>query len=267
VDGLELLYRVIAGPDSRDSTSRETPEPLDDARAGAQGLRVGFAATLLDRPGVEPAVSRAVRETAQSLERGGATLCEVELPDPDTAVATYYLLATAEASSNLARYDGVRYGVRVPGEGLEAMIRRTRHAGFGPEVKRRILLGTYVLSAGYYDAYYLRAQKHRMRLRRTLLSLFEAVDLVLLPTSPTVAFRLGERVLDPMSMYLADVFTVYANLAGLPALSLPGGRDAQGLPVGVQLLASPWREDRLFRAARALRGADGGAWPAQEAGR
>ena len=264
VDGLELLFRVIAGADSRDSTSRGDPTPPAEPRAGVRGLRVGFAASLLDRSGVEPAVSRAVGEAARSLERDGAILRQVELPDPDLAVATYYLLATAEASSNLARYDGVRYGIRVPGEELEAMIRRTRHAGFGPEVKRRILLGTYVLSAGYYDAYYLQAQESRTRIRRAFHALFESVDLVLLPTSPTVAFPLGERVLDPVSMYLADVFTVYANLAGLPALSVPAGRDADGLPLGVQLLASPWREDRLFRAARALRGLGGDEWPSSE---
>jgi aspartyl-tRNA(Asn)/glutamyl-tRNA(Gln) amidotransferase subunit A len=249
-DDVRILFEAVAGPDPRDSTSWPGPLPATGASGGP--LRVGVAAGLLGRKGVETRVATQVEQAARVLEQRGARLSTVELPDPDTAVATYYLIATAEASSNLARYDGVRYGLRVPGDGLDGMMRRTRSTGFGREVKRRILLGTFVLSAGYYDAYYVRAQKSRARLRRQVLRLFESVDLVLLPTSPTTAFRIGDRVEDPLAMYLADVFTVYANLAGIPALNVPVGRDAAGLPVGAQLLAAPFREDLLFAAAKHL---------------
>ncbi|HET9235092.1 MAG TPA: amidase family protein, partial [Candidatus Eisenbacteria bacterium] len=249
LSGLVALFEVISDHDPRDSTSARVP-PAGVAHSGR--LRVGVAESLLRRGGVETAVAARLDEAAQKLGKSGAELVPVELPDPDAAVATYYLIATAEASSNLARYDGVRYGLRVQGDGLESMMRRTRSTGFGREVKRRILLGTFVLSAGYYDAYYVRAQRHRERLRRDLLTLFERVDVMLLPTSPTTAFPVGTRVEDPLAMYLADVFTVYANLAGIPALSVPAGRDAAGLPVGAQFLAPPFREDLLFAAARLL---------------
>ena len=247
--GLVALYDVISGHDPRDSTSALVPS---NGITKPERLRVGVAESLLRRGGVETAVAARLDEAAQKLAKAGAELVPVELPDPDAAVATYYLVATAEASSNLARYDGVRYGVRVQGDGVESMMRRTRSAGFGREVKRRILLGTFVLSAGYYDAYYVRAQRHRDRLRRDLFTLFERVDVMLLPTSPTTAFPVGARVEDPIAMYLADVFTVYANLAGLPAISVPAGRDAAGLPVGAQFLAPPFREDLLFAAASLL---------------
>jgi aspartyl-tRNA(Asn)/glutamyl-tRNA(Gln) amidotransferase subunit A len=248
--GLRSLFEVIEGHDPRDATSA----PNVPARSYTGSLRVGVAHDLLSRPGVETAVAVRLEEAAQKLERKGASLVSVTLPDPDLAVATYYLIATAEASSNLARYDGVRYGLRVPGETVESMMRRTRSAGFGQEVKRRILLGTFVLSSGYYDAFYVRAQKNRARLRRAFLELFETVDVVLLPTSPTTAFALGDRTEDPIAMYLADVFTVFGNLAGLPALSVPAGRDAAGLPVGAQFMAPPFGEDRLFAAAELLEG-------------
>jgi len=250
LSGVRAVFDVIAGHDPRDATSALTVP----SRAPTGTLRVGIAPGLLSRPGVETAVAARLEEAAQKLERSGATLVPVTLPDPDKAVATYYLIATAEASSNLARYDGVRYGLRVPGDTVETMMRRTRNAGFGREVKRRILLGTFVLSSGYYDAYYVRAQKSRALLRRAFLQLFESVDVVLLPTSPTTAFPLGDRTDDPLAMYLADVFTVYANLAGLPALSVPAGRDAGGLPVGAQFIAAPFEEERLFAAAERLEG-------------
>ena len=249
LSGLMTLFEVISDHDPRDSTSARVP-PAGVPHSGP--LRVGVAESLLRRGGVETAVAARLDEAAQKLGKSGALLVPVELPDPDAAVATYYLIATAEASSNLARYDGVRYGLRVQGDGVESMMRRTRSAGFGREVKRRILLGTFVLSAGYYDAYYVRAQRHRERLRRDLLTLFERVDVMLLPTSPTTAFPVGARVEDPLAMYLADVFTVYANLAGIPALSVPAGRDAAGLPVGAQFLAPHFREDLLFAAAGLL---------------
>jgi aspartyl-tRNA(Asn)/glutamyl-tRNA(Gln) amidotransferase subunit A len=252
---LALLYAVLAGPDPRDSTSAPRPvEPVDPGE-GAAGLQVGIASDLLERPGVQSEVSAAMRWAAETLRAAGARTADVALPDPETAIGAYYLLATAEASSNLARYDGVRYGLRVPGPGLAETYSRTRSAGFGREVKRRILLGTYALSAGYYDAYYLKAQKARVLFRRAFERIFGEVDLVLLPTAPTTAFRLGEKIADPVAMYLSDLFTVYANLTGMPAANVPVGFDAEGLPVGVQLLAPRWREDLLFRGAGVLEGA------------
>lgn len=262
LDGLGLLYAAIAGHDPRDSTSASRPvEPVDPERPMTG--RVGLAASLLNWPGVEPRVAAAVREAADTLAAGGATVVDIELPEPSTGIAAYYVLATAEASSNLARYDGVRYGFRIAAEGLETMYRATRSAGFGAEVQRRILLGTYALSAGYHDAYYGRAQRVRRWIRGRMERVFDSVDLVLLPTAPTTAFRLGEKTADPLAMYLADAFTVTANLAGIPALNVPAGRDAEGLPVGVQLLAPAWREDRLLSAAGVLdRGRTGPlAWP------
>ncbi len=249
---LALLYRVLAGPDPRDSTSSPRGVEAVDPGADVGGLRIGIASEILERPGMQPEVSAAVREAGETLRAAGATIADVTLPDPETAVGAYYLLATAEASSNLARYDGVRYGLRVPGPTLDETYRRTRSAGFGPEVKRRILLGTYVLSAGYYDAYYLEAQRARVLLRRSFERLFETCDLILLPTAPTSAFRLGEKTGDPVAMVLSDVFTVFANLTGMPGMNVPAGFDSEGLPLGVQLLAPRWREDRLFRGAGTL---------------
>jgi aspartyl-tRNA(Asn)/glutamyl-tRNA(Gln) amidotransferase subunit A len=251
-ESLALLYRAISGHDQNDSTSAEREVEPVSPEDGVNGLTVGFASSLMQWEGIEPEVAAATQGAADALARSGASLTDAELPDPAVGIAAYYLLATAEASSNLARYDGVRYGMRVPGGSLEEMYRETRSAGFGPEVKRRIMLGTYALSAGYYDEYYLKAQKARVLVRRRLEALFEEVDLILLPTSPTTAFRLGDRVEEPLAMYLADVFTVFANLGGLPAISIPAGTDLAGLPIGVQLLAPRWREDLLFRAARAL---------------
>jgi aspartyl-tRNA(Asn)/glutamyl-tRNA(Gln) amidotransferase subunit A len=196
-------------------------------------------------------VLRAVREATAELERAGAKLVEVTLPHTEYAVATYYLIATAEASSNLARYDGVRYGYRArAAKDLGEMYRRTRSEGFGAEVKRRIVLGTYVLSAGYYDAYYRKAQQVRTLLRRDFEAAFRGCDVIATPTMPEVAFRLGERTADPLRMYLSDVYTVSANLAGLPGVSLPCGL-AGGLPVGLQLLAPPLAEPLLLRVADA----------------
>jgi aspartyl-tRNA(Asn)/glutamyl-tRNA(Gln) amidotransferase subunit A len=194
--------------------------------------------------GVEPGVIQAIDQALQTLERCGATIVTIDLPHSDHGIAAYYLIATAEASSNLARYDGVRYGVRAPGEHrtLIEMYERTRGEGFGPEVKRRIMLGTYVLSAGYYDAYYRKAQQVRTLISHDYASAFEQVHAIALPTSPTGAFPLGERTADPMLMYLADVFTVGANLAGVPAITVPCGLTDAGLPVGLQLTV-PKMED------------------------
>jgi aspartyl-tRNA(Asn)/glutamyl-tRNA(Gln) amidotransferase subunit A len=249
-----LLLGAVAGHDPRDMTSspRPVPDYLAGIEGGARGLRVGVPREWL-QGGVEPGVERAVREGLETLRRLGASLTEVSLPHTKYAVAAYYLIAPAEASSNLARYDGVRFGLSVRGGSLRDMYGRTRDRGFGPEPKRRIMLGTYALSAGYYDAYYLRAQKVRTLIRRDFDRAFESCDLVAGPVSPTVAFRLGEKVGDPLQMYLADIFTISCNLAALPGLSLPCGmHPGERLPVGLQLVGRPFDEVTLFRAARAL---------------
>ncbi len=254
-EDLALLYRTVAGTDPRDATCAARPvDPVDPA-AGLKGLTVGLAAALLRREGVHGGIAAAVEEAARALGAAGAAVVEVGLPDPEEAIAAYYMLANAEASSNLARYDGVRYGRRETGDTLAEMYRNTRTGGFGAEVKRRILIGTYALSAGYYEDYYLRALRTREALRRHVAALFESCDLVLLPVTPTTAFRLGEKKHDPLAMYLSDLFTVTANLTGGPALSAPFGFDGEGLPVGVQLMAAPWREDLLFAAAGVLEAA------------
>jgi aspartyl-tRNA(Asn)/glutamyl-tRNA(Gln) amidotransferase subunit A len=202
--------------------------------------------------GVDPGVEAAVRAALDVYQRLGATLVEVSLPHTKYGIGAYYLVATAEASSNLARYDGVRFGLRADGaRGLKEMYAETRERGFGAEPKRRIMLGTYALSAGYYDAYYLRAQKVRTLIRRDFDAAFERCDVVAGPVAPTPAFRLGEKVDDPLQMYLADIFTITCNLAALPGLSVPCGQ-AGGLPVGLQLVGRPFDEAGLLRAARAL---------------
>jgi aspartyl-tRNA(Asn)/glutamyl-tRNA(Gln) amidotransferase subunit A len=201
--------------------------------------------------GVDPPVLQAFRDALAALEGAGAQVVDVKLPHAGHAIATYYIVATAEASSNLARYDGVRYGLRVDaGRDLRETYGRTRDRGFGAEVKRRIILGTFVLSSGYYDAYYLRAQKVRTLIRRDFEQALESCDAVATPTTPSPAFRFGEKTADPLAMYLADVFTVPANLAGIPGLSVPCGF-ADGLPVGLQLLGRPFDEASLFRAGHA----------------
>jgi aspartyl-tRNA(Asn)/glutamyl-tRNA(Gln) amidotransferase subunit A len=216
---------------------------------------VGVARRLRGQGGVDPDVHRAMNEALATLVARGALLVDVELPYADAAIPVYYLVATAEASSNLARYDGVRYGYRArPEEGaddLRTMYARTRAKGFGPEVKRRIMLGTYVLSSGYYDAYYLKAQQVRTLIRRDYDRAFEKTDVVVMPTSPVPAFRIGERVDDPLQMYLSDIFTVSANLAGLPALSVPCGFTTTGLPVGLQLTGRLFDEGTLLRVGDA----------------
>jgi aspartyl-tRNA(Asn)/glutamyl-tRNA(Gln) amidotransferase subunit A len=248
------LLRVVAGHDPRDMTS--STRPVDDYLAGleggASGLRIGVPREWF-QGGVEEGVERAVRQALATYERLGARLVEVSLPHTRYGVAAYYLVATAEASSNLARYDGVRFGLRAGGRGLAEMYAETRERGFGPEPKRRIMLGTYALSAGYYDAYYLRAQKVRTLVRRDFDEAFRACDLVAGPVAPSVAFRLGEKLDDPLQMYLADVFTITCNLAALPGLSVPCGmHPSLGMPIGLQLVGRPFDEATLLRAARAL---------------
>jgi aspartyl-tRNA(Asn)/glutamyl-tRNA(Gln) amidotransferase subunit A len=248
---------AIAGPDPADATSAPHPVPdYESALTGdIRGLRVGVPSKIM-AAGVDPDVARVFAAAIDTIARRGATVVDVDLPHAPHAIATYYLVATAEASSNLARFDGVRYGFRASVERgtadeLRTMYTRTRGRGFGAEVKRRIMLGTYVLSAGYYDAYYLKAQQVRTLILRDYNRAFETADVVAMPTSPVAAFRLGEKSSDPLQMYLADVFTVSANLAGLPAISVPCGFTGDRLPVGLQLTGRPFDEATLLRAADA----------------
>jgi len=257
-----LLFEVIAGFDPRDSTSIDQPAPrLSGAlTAGARGLTIGRPREY-DLPGVDPEVKRAVDAALALLADHGARIRDISLPNSAHALPTYYLVAPAEASSNLARYDGVRFGRRPEGAStsLLEMYRRTRGAGFGPEVKRRIMLGTFALRSGYYDAYYRKAQQVRALIAEDYRRAFAEVDLVASPTSPTPAFRLGEKADDPMAMYLADVFTLSCNLAGLPGISVPCGLTAGGLPIGLQLVGRPLDEATLIRAAAAHERAAGPA--------
>lgn len=259
VEDAAILLGVLAGPDAMDATSASAP--VADYAAGldtpVKGLRVGIPAEYFGE-GLDPEVRAAVEKTADQLRAAGCTLHKVSLPHTRYAIATYYVIATAEASANLARFDGVRYGLRAGDAAtLSAMYRRTRDQGFGREVKRRILLGTYVLSAGYYDAYYRKAQQVRTLLTRDFVAAFHAVDVLLTPTAPTPAFRLGERTDDPMTMYLADIYTVTANLAGICGISVPCGRSAEGLPIGAQILGKHFDEATVLRVARAVERAQG----------
>ncbi|HVC21019.1 MAG TPA: Asp-tRNA(Asn)/Glu-tRNA(Gln) amidotransferase subunit GatA [Vicinamibacterales bacterium] len=257
------VLEAIAGVDPCDATTVSLPvPPLAAGLTGdIRGLRIGVPRALLDE-GVEAGVRRAVTDALAVLEARGGRLVDIDLPRAKHAIPVYYLVATAEASSNLARYDGVRYGFRAAPEGdtdLHTMYCRTRDQGFGPEVKRRIMLGTYVLSAGYYEAYYLKAQQVRTLIRQDYEAAFEQVDAVAMPTSPTAAFRLGEKLADPLQMYLADVFTVSANLTGLPAVSVPCGFTPSRLPVGLQLVGRGFDEATILRIADAYE-RDTGWW-------
>ncbi len=248
------LLRIIARHDPLDATSAplEAPDYLEDLEGGVRGLKLGVPREYFIE-GMDPEVEATVREAMEAYERLGATLVDVSLPHTKYALATYYLIAPAEASSNLARYDGVRYGLRAKdAKGLREMYGLSRDRGFGAEVKRRIMLGTYALSAGYYDAYYLRAQKVRTLIRQDFTKAFEQVDAILSPASPVPPFKLGEKMDDPLSMYLMDVFTLTCNLAGLPGLSLPCGFTKSNLPIGLQILGKPFDEARLLRIARAF---------------
>ncbi|MBE0618298.1 MAG: Asp-tRNA(Asn)/Glu-tRNA(Gln) amidotransferase subunit GatA, partial [Proteobacteria bacterium] len=235
-------------------------QPVPDYAAAlvgdVRGLRVGVPREYFVE-GTDPEVEAAVQKAIQIYRELGAEVREVSLPHTEYAVAVYYLIATAEASSNLARYDGVKYGLRVEGGDLLATYRATRARGFGAEVKRRIMLGTYALSAGYYDAYYRRAQKVRALIARDFREAFAQVDVIACPTAPTPAFRFGEKTGDPLQMYLSDIFTIPCNLAGLPGVSLPCGFTQGGLPIGLQLLAAPFAEPILLRAAHAYEQAAG----------
>jgi aspartyl-tRNA(Asn)/glutamyl-tRNA(Gln) amidotransferase subunit A len=252
------LLSAIAGKDSMDATSLDQPRRDYTAHLGSDvaGLRVGVVKEAFGE-GVEPGVKASVQGAIDRLSELGATVSEASLPHADYALSAYYLIAPSEASSNLARYDGVRYGLRVDGVDSVEMMTRTRGAGFGAEVKRRIMLGTYALSAGYYEAYYGQAQKVRTLIIRDYEAAFANVDLLISPTSPTTAFPIGAKVDDPLAMYLNDVFTIPANLSGMPAISVPSGLDEKGLPVGVQLTGPVLSEPLVLRVANALEGAIG----------
>jgi aspartyl-tRNA(Asn)/glutamyl-tRNA(Gln) amidotransferase subunit A len=248
-----LMLRVIAGHDANDSTSVTHPVPDYAASLGkgVRGLRVGLPKEYFI-PGMDREVEAAVRAAIEKLGELGAEIVEISLPHTDYAVAVYYLVATAEASANLARFDGVRYGSRVPGEDVIDMYGKTRSAGFGAEVKRRIILGTYALSAGYHDAYYLRAQKVRTLIRRDFERAFANCDVIVAPTTPTAAFKIGEKSDDPLQMYLSDIFTISANLAGICGVSIPCGFTTQPkLPIGLQIIGQSFGEETILRVAHA----------------
>src|SRR6266542_155385 len=245
-----LLLEAIAGPDPADSTSvnRSVPRYASTLTEGVKGLRLGIPKEYFVA-GMQAEVERAVRTAILELEKSGAVIEEISLPHTEYAVAVYYIVATAEASSNLARYDGMRYGHRADAKDLIEAYRISRDEGFGAEVKRRIMLGTYALSAGYYDAYYLKAQKVRTLIKRDFDEAFKRCDVIVTPTAPTTAFKLGEKTQDPLQMYLSDIYTISINLAGLPALSLPCGFDSEGIPIGLQIIDKPFDESTIFRVA------------------
>jgi len=256
VQDAAIMLQFMAGYDNKDSTSVDLPTlNFEDAMIGdVKGLRIGIPSEYrLD--GLSGDVDKVWQQAVELLKREGAEPVEISLPHTKYALPTYYIVAPAEASSNLARYDGVRYGLRIPGDSLNEMYGNTRGAGFGAEVRRRIMIGTYVLSAGYYDAYYVKAMKLRTLILQEFQKAFEDVDVMLTPTSPSTAFAIGEKIHDPIQMYLNDVFTVPASLAGLPAMSLPGGLSGEGLPLGLHLIARPFDEEMLFRVGGVLESA------------
>ena len=258
VRDVATIMGTMAGSDPMDSTAAAVPVPdyLQGLDAPVKALKIGVPTDYFAE-GLDPAVREKVEAGISLLERLGCKRIPLRMPHTEYAVGTYYLVATAEASSNLARYDGVRYGMRVPGTTLIDMYRKTRGAGFGAEVKRRIMLGTYSLSAGYYDAYYLKAQKVRALIARDFAEAFEQVDAIVTPTSPVPAFRLGERTVDPLAMYLADIYTVTGSLAGVPGISVPCGKTAEGLPVGLQIFGQTFGEARVLQLAHAFERAGG----------
>jgi aspartyl-tRNA(Asn)/glutamyl-tRNA(Gln) amidotransferase subunit A len=258
INDAATVMSIIAGHDSNDSTSASVsvPDYLAEMEKPVTGLRIGVPEDYFGE-GLDPEVKAKVQAGIALLEKLGCRRVPLKMPHTDYAIATYYVVATAEASSNLARYDGVRFGLRVQGSTLMDMYRKTRERGFGPEVKRRIMLGTYALSSGYYDAYYLRAQKVRSLIARDFSNAFEKVDAILTPTAPIPAFKLGEKTADPLQMYLADIYTVTGSLAGIPGISVPCGKTAAGLPIGMQIFASHFGEARILQLARAFEKAGG----------
>jgi aspartyl-tRNA(Asn)/glutamyl-tRNA(Gln) amidotransferase subunit A len=252
------ILAVIAGHDPSDATSAAVSiaDYVSEAQGPLAGLRIGIPDEYFAE-GIDPEVKAKVEAGIALLEKLGCKRVSLRMPHTEYAIATYYIVATAEASSNLARYDGVRYGLRVAGTTLMDMYRKTRENGFGPEVKRRIMLGTYALSAGYYDAYYLRAQKVRALIARDFAEAFQKVDAIITPTAPSPAFKLGEKTADPLQMYLADIYTVTGSLAGVPGISVPCGRTTDGLPVGLQIFGPHFAEGRILQMAHAFEGAGG----------
>jgi aspartyl-tRNA(Asn)/glutamyl-tRNA(Gln) amidotransferase subunit A len=250
-----LLLNIIAGYDECDSTSVNVPVPdyTKSLVKDVKGLRIGIPKEYFIK-GLDPEVEKAVKDAVEVLKKQGATVTEISLPHTKYAVAVYYILATAEASSNLARFDGVRFGLRASPKSprkapIVDMFEETRGQGFGPEAKRRIMLGTYALSSGYYDAYYLKGQKVRTLIKEDFDKVFKQIDVILTPTAPTTAFKVGEKLSDPLSMYLSDIYTIPANLSGIPAISLPCGFGKDGLPIGLQIMAKPFDEETIFRTA------------------
>ncbi|MDD5060810.1 MAG: Asp-tRNA(Asn)/Glu-tRNA(Gln) amidotransferase subunit GatA [Candidatus Marinimicrobia bacterium] len=244
------LLQVIAGRDENDSTSADMPvaDYLTNLDRDISGLRIGIPGEYFG-PGLDPEIAERIKQCIRFLEKSGVIINDISLPHSTYAIAVYYIIATAEASSNLARYDGIRYGLSERGGDLDAVYRQTRHTGFGPEVTRRIMLGTYVLSAGYYEAYYDKAQRVRRLIKEDFVKAFEKVDAILTPTTPTPAFEIGGKINDPLAMYLSDIYTVPANLAGVPALNFPLGKNAQNLPIGGQLTGKYFDEETILRIA------------------
>lgn len=261
-----LVMNAISGYDPLDSTSAkvDTKDFAADLEKGVKGLKIGVVRNLPEE-GLNPAIKSSVAKAIEALQGAGAEVVEIELPHSEFAVATYYLIAPAEASSNLSRYDGVRYGRRAEVNNMLEMYEKSRSEGFGMEVKRRIIIGTYALSSGYYDAYYKRAQQMRTLIRQDYERAFEQCDVILMPTTPTTAFALGEKTDDPLEMYLNDVYTIPANLAGIPGASVPCGF-ADGLPIGLQVLAKPFDERTILRVSHAYEGLRDISWPTPELG-
>ncbi len=247
-----IMLRSVAGTDSRDSTCSARPVPdYEQALSGdVKGIRLGVPKEYFVE-GMEPEVEGAVRAALKSYQAMGAKTVDISLPHTAYAIAAYYLIATAEASANLARYDGIRYGLRVEADNHVELYNQSRARGFGAEVKRRIMLGTFALSAGYYDAYYLKAQQVRTLIRRDFERAFEQCDLIVTPTAPTTAFKIGEKTSDPLQMYLSDIFTISVNLAGLPGMVIPCAYDRRDLPIGLQIIGAPFGEEAILRAADA----------------
>ena len=258
VKDIGTVLKIISGRDPNDSTSTTAtvPDYAVEIENPVRGLRVGIPKEYFGA-GMDGEVRKKIDAGIELFRRLGCELREIQMPHTDYAIATYYIIATAEASSNLARYDGVRYGLRVEGDTLLSMYRKTRGRGFGAEVKRRIVLGTYVLSAGYYDAYYLKGQKVRGLIAQDFRDAFSKVDAIVTPTSPVPAFRLGERTEDPLQMYLADIYTVTGSLAGVPGISVPCGRVCGRLPVGLQIFGPAFGEARVLQLAHAFEQAGG----------
>ncbi len=250
VEDSAIMMNVIAGHDHRDSTSASNtvPDYTKSLRRDVKGLKIGLPKEYFIE-GIDPEVEKSVRAAAEVYKKLGAEIKTISLPNTEHSVAVYYIVAVAEASSNLGRFDGVEYGLRVPAATLKEMYQETRDAGFGREAKRRILLGTFVLSAGYYEAYYLKGQKVRTLIRQDFEKAFNEVDVILTPTAPSAAFKIGEKSNDPLSMYLSDIFTIPVNLAGIPAISIPCGFTSKNLPIGMQLMARPFDEETIFRAS------------------